>query len=230
MKTEVNAILEKLKSLGNPESFHSMVRFGINVDKAFGISIPQLRLLAKEIGNNHQLALDLWNTQFHEARILASLIDEPEKVTEGQMESWVKDFKSWDLCDQCCANLFDKTPYAYKKAHEWPTREEEYVKRAGFSLIAYLASHDKQAPDKNFIDFLPVIINGSTDDRNFVKKAVNWALRQIGKRNINLNKIAIETAKEIRAFDSKTARWIAVDAIKELSSEKIQARLNKKHG
>ena len=229
MKTEVNTILEKLKSLGNPESFQSMVRFGINVDKAFGISIPKLRLMAKEIGNNHQLAMNLWDTQYHEARILASLIDEPEKVTEEQMENWVKDFKSWDLCDQCCANLFDKTPYAYKKAHEWPTRDEEYVKRAGFSLIAYLASHDKQAPDKNFMDFFPVIINGSTDERNFVKKAVNWSLRQIGKRNINLNKIAIETAKEIQTIDSKTARWIAADAIKELSSEKIQARLNKKH-
>lgn len=153
------------------------------------------------------------------------MIDEPKMVTVKQMENWVKDFDSWDLCDQCCGDLFDKTEFAYQKAMEWSKRDEEFVKRAGFVLMAKLALHDKKAEDKAFLTFLPIIKRESIDDRNFVKKAVNWALRQIGKRNVDLNIAAVETAKEIQKMDSRSAKWIAADALRELTSEAVQQRL-----
>jgi len=153
------------------------------------------------------------------------MIEEPEKVTGSQMERWVKDFNSWDLCDQCCSNLFDRTRFAHEKAMEWSGREEEFVKRAGFALMACLAVHDKNATDGEFVKFMPVIKRESEDPRNFVKKAVNWALRQIGKRNLALNSVAIQTALEIQTMDSRSARWIASDALRELTSEKIQKKL-----
>jgi 3-methyladenine DNA glycosylase AlkD len=156
------------------------------------------------------------------------LIGEPNQLTEEQMEDWVKDFNSWDVCDQVCMNLFDKTPLAWKKISDWSQREEEFVKRAAFSLIACLAWHDKTAGDQRFINLLPVIKREAVDERNFVKKAVNWALRHIGKRNSNLNQVAINAAKEIREIDSKAARWIASDAIRELESEAVQGRLKKR--
>lgn len=202
-----------------------MAKYGINTDFALGVSIPNLRKIAKEIGKNHKLALQLWNIKIHEARILASMIDEPKLVTEKQMETWINDFNSWDLCDQCCNNLFRKTKFAHQKAVEWSKREEEFQKRAGFTLMACLAVHDKSAEDKDFIKFFRLIKNESNDSRNYVKKAVNWALRQIGKRNLNLNKIVIESAKEINKMESKTAKWIAKYALRELESEKIQNRL-----
>jgi 3-methyladenine DNA glycosylase AlkD len=160
-----------------------MARFGIQTSKALGISIPQLRDIAKRLRTNHELAQKLWKTGLHEARILASMIDDPEKVSEEQMERWAADFDSWDVVDSCCGNLFDETEFAIRKAHEWSKRKEEYIKRAGFVLMAEMAVHDKKASDKTFLDFLPVIVRESSDERNFVKKAVNWALRQIGKRN-----------------------------------------------
>jgi 3-methyladenine DNA glycosylase AlkD len=161
----------------------------------------------------------------HEARLLASMIAEQDKLTEAQMEDWVKDFDSWDVCDQCCMNLLDKASLAFSKAVEWTSREEEFVKRAGFALMAALAFHDKKATNKDFSQFMPIIKRESTDERNFVKKAVNWALRQIGKRNLTLNKLAIKTAKEIQQIDSKPARWIAADALRELTSEQALKRL-----
>jgi 3-methyladenine DNA glycosylase AlkD len=212
--------------MANPESVKGMARFGIRSENAYGISIPDLRQLAKQIGTNHDLALGLWSSGIHEARILAGMMDDPAAVTEDQLERWVADFDSWDLCDQCCSNLFDKTPYAYRKAIEWSKRKQEYVKRAGFVLMAVLAVHDKKAGDRQFLRFLPVIKREATDARNFVKKAVNWALRQIGKRNRTLNQAAIEVGKEIRSIDSKSAGWIANDALRELTSEKIQKRLH----
>lgn len=221
-------ILKRLKSLSNPETLAGMGRFGINIENALGISIYTLRPMAKEIGKNHKLAQQLWSSGFHEARILASFIDEQDKVTEKQMENWVKDFDSWDVCDLVCGNLFDRTEFAYRKAVEWTSREEEFVKRAGFVLMATLSVHDKKASDKDFEKFFPIIKRKSNDDRNFVKKAVNWALRQIGKRNLNLNKKAIKVAKEIKNMDTKSARWIASDALRELTSEKIQKRLKSK--
>lgn len=218
-------ILQQLESLSNPEAVAGMARFGINSNNTYGVSIPALRKIARETGKDHALALALWQSGIHEARILAGMIDEPEKVTEEQMESWAMDFDSWDVCDQVCSNLFDKTEFAYRKAHEWSGRKEEFVKRAGFVLMAALAVHDKRAGDEKFLEFLNIIKREAVDDRNFVKKAVNWALRQIGKRNLNLNNAAIETAKEIQKIDSKAARWIASDTLRELTGEKVQKKL-----
>jgi 3-methyladenine DNA glycosylase AlkD len=222
---QVNDLIKKLKSQANPKNVEGMARFGINSKNALGVSIPFLRKMAKEIGKNHKLALELWDSEIHEARILASYIDEPEKVTEQQMERWVASFDSWDICDQACSSLFDKTVFAWQKAVELTERKEEFVKRTGFTLMACLAVHDKEAQDKDFIKLLPIIKREAIDERNFVRKAVNWALRQIGKRNKNLNKEAIKTAKEILKIENKTAKWIALDAIRELESEQIQKRL-----
>jgi len=218
-------ILERLRSLANPEAVAGMARFGINPENTYGISIPVLRKMAREIGRDHALAQELWSSGVHEARILASMIDDPHLVTEEQMERWAADFDSWDVCDQCCGNLFDKTTLAYRKAVEWAARDEEFVKRAGFALMAWLAFHDKRVPDEPFLEFLPVIKRESVDGRNFVKKAVNWALRHIGKRNAALNIMAIQAAEEIQATGSKAGRWIAADALRELTSEKVQERL-----
>ena len=218
-------LIKKLKSLSNPEAAAGMARFGINPKNTYGVSIPVLRKMAKQIGQNHLLAQRLWDSGIHEARILAGMIDLPEKVTEKQMERWVRDFDSWDVCDQVCSNLFDRTKFANQKAMDWSERGEEFIKRAGFVLMAALAVHDKEAGDKEFLKFLPIIKREARDERNFVKKAVNWALRQIGKRNLNLNQMSIETAKEIQGIDSKAAKWIASDAIRELTSEAVQRRL-----
>ena len=224
----VDQILAKLESLGVEEDRAGMARFGINVENAYGIRIPVLRKMAKEIGANHELAQALWETEMHEARILASMIDDPKRVCEEQMEAWVRDFNSWDLCDQVCGNLFDKTESAFDKAVEWAGREEEYVKRAGFAIIAWAAFHVKTTPNSVFEGYFPIIVREATDERNFVKKAVNWALRNIGKRNLSLNAKAIEVAREIEQIEDKTAKWIAGDAIRELTSKKVQARLKKK--
>ena len=221
---QCDEVLEKLKSLSDPEAVSGMSRFGINAENAYGISMPSLRKIAKEIGKNHILAEQLWRSGIHEGRILACMIDDPQAVTEKQMESWVKDFNSWDICDQCCNKLFDKTQFAYWKAVEWSERSEEFVNRAGFVLMAQLAVHDKQANDNDFQEFFPIIKKESRDERNFVKKAINWALRQIGKRNLALNTAAIETAKEIQEFESKTARWIATDALRELTSDRVRQK------
>ena len=218
-------ILARLKALSDPKAVEGMARYGINPENTYGISIPNLRKLARETGKNHALAQELWASGIHEARILASMIDDPKIATEEQLESWVKDFDSWDVCDQCCMNLFQKTGLAYRKADEWSESDEEFVKRAGFVLMACLAVSDKKAADKQFEVFLPIIRREASDNRNFVKKAVNWALRQIGKRNANLNRKAIETSKEIENLDSRSAKWIASDAIRELTSEPVRKRL-----
>lgn len=202
-----------------------MARFGITAENVLGISTPVLQRMAREIGRDHALALELWKSGVFEARCVAALIDDPRLVTEEQMEWWARDFDNWAVCDNCCGRLFDKTPWAYRQASKWSRREEEYVKRAAFSLMAALAVHDKQAGDAKFLKFLPPIQRESSDERNFVKKAVNWALRQIGKRNAVLNKAAIKTAQEIRKIDSPSARWIAADALRELRSDAVQNRL-----
>lgn len=222
---EANEVLRRLKSHSNPEAVKGMARFGINPRKTYGVSIPVLRALAKELGKNHTLALQLWNSGVHEARILASMIDLPDRVTNKQMETWVEDFDSWDVCDQCCSNLFDKTKAAHQKSYEWSSRHEEFVKRAGFALMAALAAHDREARNAKFLKLLKAIKNEATDERNFGRKAVNWALRGIGKRNLSLNRAAITTAKAIQKMDSPAARWIASDALRELTSEAVQKRL-----
>ncbi len=218
-------ILKKLKSLGDPKNVVGMARFGINPENTYGVSIPNLRKLAKEIGKDHKLASQLWDSGIHEARILAGFVDDPKLVTPKQMDRWIAGFDSWDVCDQVCANLFDRMPIAYEKAIEWSRKEGEFEKRAGFALMAALAWHDREAEDKKFLPFFPFIKKGATDKRNFVKKAVNWALRQIGKRNKNLNKAAIVTAKEIQRLDSKAAKWVASDALRELESPAVKKRL-----
>ena len=225
---DVDRILSQLESLGDGETRAGMARFGVHVEKAYGISIPVLRKLAKDIGTDHELAQALWETEIHEARILATIIDDPARVCEAQMESWVKDVNAWDLCDHLCNNLFVKTDLAFDKALEWADREEEYVKRAGFVLMACIVWRNKTLPDDFFYDYFPLIIREATDERNFVKKAVNWALRNIGKRNLALNAKAIEVAREIEKIDDKTAKWIAKDALRELTGEKVQERLKKK--
>ena len=220
-------VLDRLQSKAKPEQLEGMAKYGMTVEKRLGVSVPDMRKLAKEIGRDHKLALDLWRAGIAEARIVAGMVGDPAKLTEEQMEEWVRDINSWDVCDQVCMNLFEKNQLAWKKIIDWSEREEEFVKRTAFSLIACLAWHDKKASDEKFIELLPVIIREATDERNFVKKAVNWALRNIGKRNLNLNEAAINTAREIQRLDSKSARWIAADAIRELESEAVQIRLRK---
>ena len=215
----VKDVLDKLQSKAQPEQLEGMAKYGISVEGRLCVPVPDMRKLAKEIGRDHKLALDLWKTGIAEARILAAMVDDPDKLTEEQMEDWVQGINSWDVCDQVCMNLFEKNQLAWKKIVDWSQRKEEFVKRTAFSLIACLAWHDKKASDEKFTELFPVIIRGATDERNFVKKAVNWALRNIGKRNIKLNEAAINTAREIRRLDSKAARWVASDAIRELESK-----------
>jgi 3-methyladenine DNA glycosylase AlkD len=197
----VKDVLDKLQSKAHPEQLKGMAKYGITVEQRLGVSVPDMRKLAKEIGKDHKLALDLWRTGIAEARIVAGMVDDPAKLTEEQMEEWVKGINSWDVCDQVCMNLFEKNQLAWKKIIDWSQREEEFVKRTAFSLIACLAWHDKRANDEKFIELLPVIARGATDERNFVKKAVNWALRNIGKRNLNLNQAAINARLEGRSLD-----------------------------
>lgn len=223
-----SSVLRDLHSLADPKVRAKMSYFGISVEKAHGISVPELRRLAKKIGKNHELADQLWASGIHEAKSLAGMIGESEKVTAAQMDRWAHDFDSWDVVDGTCCDLFVHASSAWKKAVEWSRRKEEFVKRAAFSLMAYLSYKNKSAPDSKFLRLLTIIKRESRDDRHFVKKAVNWALRNIGKRNPALNRAAIRTAKQIRALDSSAARWIAADALRELTSPAVQHRLARK--
>ncbi|MDD4889839.1 MAG: DNA alkylation repair protein [Phycisphaerae bacterium] len=211
-------IIEELTRHGTRANVAGMARFGIRAKKVLGVSAPVMRGLARRIGKDHKLAGQLWRTGIHEARFVASLVDVPADVTERQMESWAADFDNWAVCDSVCGNLFDKMPWAYAKALAWSRRPEEFVKRAGFSLMAWLTVHDKKAPDAKFVPFFRAIKRESTDERNFVRKAVNWALRQIGKSRPGLRMRAIAVAREVRRIDSKSARWIAADALRELTA------------
>ena len=222
------AVLRELKSLGDPKVRAKMAYFGVNVPKAHGISAPALHALAKRIGRDHRLALDLWATRIHESRILATLIGESEKVTAAEMDRWARDFDSWDVVDAACCYLYAHAKPAWSKATAWSRRREEFVKRASFSLIAYLSYKDKTAADERFVRFLRLIEREAHDERNFVKKAVNWALRNIGKRNVRLNREAIRCAERIRRRGSRAARWVAADALRELKSEAVQTRLRRK--
>jgi 3-methyladenine DNA glycosylase AlkD len=218
-------IIKELEGLSNPENIEGMAKFGIKPKKTYGVRMPELRRMAKLVGKDHELAARLWKAGYQETMIMACMVEDPKLVTDEQMDNWAVEFDSWSVCDQCCMKLFHMTPFAYKKIFEWSEKEEEFVKRAAFTLMAVLAVHDKKASDDKFEEFFPLIVRKSTDDRIYVKKAVNWALRQIGKRNINLNKKAIELAENICDTDSRSAQWIANDALRELKSEKIQKRL-----
>lgn len=226
-KTEV---LRELKGLADPKVRSKMAYFGVKVPNAHGISAPVLHSFARHIGKDHDLAKQLWSSRVHEARILAALIGESEKVDSSLMERWVRDFDSWDVVDGACCYLFAAAKPAWSKVYEWSSRRPEFQKRAAFSLAAYLSYKDKSAGDAKFERFLRVIEREARDERNFVRKAVNWALRNIGKRNLRLNKLAILAAERIRKQDSRAARWIAADALRELRSEAVQRRLRRKAG
>ena len=217
--------IDRLRALGSAEARAGMARYGIDTGRAFGVPVSKLRPLAREIGCDHRLAEQLWASGFHEARLLATMIGEPREMSEAAMDRWAADFDSWDVCDGACINLFRKTPFAHARAVAWTARDEPFVKRAGFALIATLAVHDKGAEDAVFRSYLPIIVAAASDDRNFVKKAVNWALRQIGKRNRALNAAARSSAEALMDHESKAARWVARDALRELEREKVQARL-----
>lgn len=212
-------IIANLKLYADVQTVQGMTRFGIRPAHALGIPIPILRKMAKESGRNQALAVALWDSGIHEARILASMIAEPQRTSAQLMDAWVNDFDSWDICDQVCGNLFEKTPYAYQKAMQWCQQEKEFVRRAGFVMMAELAVHDKKARNEAFLPFFPLIKQYASDERNFVKKAVNWALRQIGKRNSHLRTLALECANEIQCMDSKAAKWVASDALRELHAK-----------
>lgn len=218
--------MARLHAMADPTNLEGQARYGIDVSFSLGISMTQLRLLAREIGKDHHLALTLWDSGVREARILASLVDDPTQVTGEQMEVWASEFASWEVVDACCCNLFDRTGQRFGKAVEWAGREEEFVKRAGFSLMAGIAVHDRKATDDQLMALLPVIQRESCDRRNFVRKAVNWALRQIGKRNLRLNHAAIATAEAIAGMECEGASWVASDALKELRSPQVQQRLS----
>jgi len=224
---EFAGILKRLKSLSNPSAIAGMERFGITPGKTFGVGIPPLRALAKEIGKDHSLAALLWNENIRETRILASMIDDPKQLTEAQMEVWVVEFDYWEICDQCIMNLFEKSPLAWQKAVEWAARPEEFVRRAGFVLMARLAVSDKRAKDEAFMPFWELIEKFATDERNMVKKAVNWALRQMGKRNLVLNRQALDLSRKLVQSESKSARWIATDALRELQNDYVRRKVNK---
>jgi len=221
-------IISLIKANEDPKAVAEMARFGITPDGSYGVCMPVLEDISRRVGKDHDLAERLWSTGIREAMIVASLIDDSKFVTEDQMDRWVRDFRSWDICDGCCLHLFADAEPGRKKAVEWTRSRSEFVKRAGYVIIAVLAVHDKRGGDDTFRSFFPLIVRGSTDERNYVKKAVNWALRQIGKRNLRLNREAVAVARRIQRLDSKAARWIAADALRELRSEKVQERLRAK--
>jgi 3-methyladenine DNA glycosylase AlkD len=230
---KVNEIIATLKSMGSrdPKDLKGMERFGINTSHTLGVvSTPAMMEFARQLGKDHDLAQQLWETGFREARILAFMIDSPEQVTSEQMDSWTGTFDSWDVCDGTCLHLFSKCGLAVDKAIEWTSHNEEYIKRAGFVMMACLSVGKRKVTDDQLAAFLPIIECASIDERNFVKKAANWALRQVGKRNNYLNKLAIEAGQRIKMKDSKSARWIAADALRELTSDKVRMRLSKKTG
>lgn len=223
---EVASLIAQLEALANPANVSGMARFGINPVNTLGVSMPNIRRLGRR-KKDHALALALWESGIHEARILASIVDQPVLVTREQMDAWTTDFDSWDVCDQVCSNLYTKTPYAVEKALFWSNADQEFVKRAGFALMAYIAVHCKKVEDGVFLQFLEIIEGSADDGRNFVKKAINWALRQIGKRSSRLYLPALETSRRLAGSSDKSARWIGSDALKELEapSEAIRKRI-----
>jgi 3-methyladenine DNA glycosylase AlkD len=221
----VEQILQELKNHSDPLAVMGMAKVGINPEKTWGVKIPVLRAIARIHKKDHKLAIQLWETEIHEAKILASMVADIKLLDEVQMENWLKGFDSWDVCDQVIMNLFERHPLAWKKAVEWCGRQAEFEKRAAYVMMARLAVSDKKALDEKFVNFFPLLMEGAQDPRNMVKKAVNWAIRQIGKRNRQLNQKSVDLAEEIYRMDYKSARWIASDALRELRDEKIIRRL-----
>jgi len=221
----VQEVLSSLRSKGSKKNVEGMARYGIVSPKAFGVSAGNLKSIARRIGKDHALALKLWKSGWYDARALCAFIADPKKVTPALMNRWAKDFDNWAITDGLCIHVFRRTPHAHAMVKAWTGRKREFEKRAGFSMIATLAVHDKDAPDKTFVSYLRVIEKHSTDHRNGVKKAVNWALRQIGKRNASLYKRAVVVAERLEKSTDPTARWVAKDALREFRNLKIMARV-----
>lgn len=225
LENEVEGAIRWLKRHSNKRTLEGMARYGIPSDHALGVSVANIRLLGKTIGRHHRLAAALWKTGCYEARMLACFVDEPARVTNSQMDRWSRDFDSWAICDTACFHLFDRTPLAWKKAREWSVSPHEFVRRAAFALMASLVAHDKEARDAQFLALLPLIEKGANDERNFVKKAVNWALRAIGKHSLALNAASLTIAKRLATSRNAAARWVGKDALRELASANVRSRL-----
>jgi 3-methyladenine DNA glycosylase AlkD len=222
---QVQDVLARLQRSSTRRDRDNLVRFGINATQAFGVSVANVQAVAKRLGRSHELAAALWKTRWYEARLLTSFVDEPARVTPAQMDRWARDFDNWGICDTVCFHLFDRTPYAWAKVEEWHDKRDEFVKRAAFALLASLAVHDKQAGDERFLSALPFIEHAATDDRNFVKKGVSWALRVIGRRNAALNAASLDVARRLAASDEPAARWIGRDAVRELTSALVKRKV-----
>jgi 3-methyladenine DNA glycosylase AlkD len=223
-------LVRRIRSMGSPANVAGMARFGIVAEQACGVPVPALRGIAREIGKDHELSARLWSTGIFEARLLAAMIGDPAAVTRAQMDTWAREFDNWALSDGCCADLFRKTRFAWAKAIQWSRAKPEFVKRAGFTLMAVLAVHDKDSGDERFLALLPLIERASTDERNFVKKAVNWALRQIGKRNSTLREAAMEVAARLKQSPSRSGRWIGSDAWRELAAHRVRPTRKQSRG
>jgi 3-methyladenine DNA glycosylase AlkD len=224
-KNDVQSIVSWLKRHGTKANREGMARYAIPSDNAFGVSVGTLRQYAKRLGPDHELAAALWRTGWYEARMLAAFVDEPARVTPAQMDRWCQDFDSWAICDTVCFHLFVRTPHAWRKVKQWSRRRDEFVKRAAFALLASLTAHDKQADDEPFLQGLLLVERAATDQRNFVKKSVNWALRSIGKRSPELNAAAVSVARHLSTSQHPSARWVGKDAVRELTSPAVKRRL-----
>lgn len=224
-KREVRAVLSSLEQMSTKRDRENLARFGITASKAFGVSMSNMQRLAKHLGRSHELAAALWDTGWYEARMLTSFVDEPARVTAAQMDRWCRDFDNWGICDTLCFHLFDRTPHAWPKVAQWSNKRDEFGKRAAFALLASLAGHDKSAGDKPFVESLPLIERAATDERNFVKKGVSWALRGVGRRNTTLNAAAVDVARRLSVSPEAAARWVGKGALKELTSPLVMRQL-----
>lgn len=230
MIPDVDSIITSLRQLATPATRDGLARFAIPADKAFGVKMPDIQKLAKQLGRNHDLADALWKTGWYEARLLAAFVEEPDRVTPAQMDRWAKDFDNWAVCDTVCFHLFDRTPHAFRKVEQWSSKKAEFHKRAAFALLASLALHDKKADDASFLKCLPMIEREATDERNFVKKALVWALRGIGGRNVALNKQVLGVVERLAATTDSTSRWIGKTTLRELKGPAATRKLAAKSG
>ena len=225
VQEQVQVALESLERMSTQRDRDNLARFGIEATNPLGVSMSNIQVLAKRLGRSHELAAALWDTNVYEARMLTSFVDEPERVTAAQMDRWCRDFDNWGICDTLCFKLFDQTPYAWAKVAQWGDKRDEFVKRAAFALLASLAAHDKSATNEQFLECLPLIERAATDERNFVKKGVSWALRTLGRRNALLNEAAVVVAKRLAASPEPAARWIGKGALKELTNALVKRQL-----
>jgi 3-methyladenine DNA glycosylase AlkD len=222
---DVEMVLTWLKRRGTKHNRDGLARYAIHVDKAFGVSMATMQALTRQLGRNHALAHALWDTGWYEARTLVAFVGDPAQVTAAEMDGWCRDFDNWAICDSLCFYFFDKTPHAWRKVGAWARRRPEFEKRAAFALLAALALHDKQAPDSRFLTSLPLIERAATDERNFVKKGVSWALRAIGHRNLPLHTAACDLAARLARSDDATARWVGKDALRDLRRPAVRRKL-----